>query len=410
MSLEIVIAVVAVALLVQAFFAGAEIALISCDKIKLKTLADSGSQSAKLVMGAFSEIERFVSTTLVGINLALITSTVVMTFYIEKEYGRGSEFYAVLILSPLIVIFGQIVPKAVFQRKRDTAILWAIYPLLVASWIFSPVLIVVNIFTKKLLTLIGNTKSVFVTREELIGVIEGDTTVPKVDYKDRIIKRIFRFSETTVAEIMIPLINVTSLSEEATVRDAVRTINETGHTRIPIYSSGTENITGMLHSFYLIGENPDEKVKSFARPPYYVPEAKYVDELLDEMKEGIAGLAVVIDEYGVAAGIIALEDILEEVVGEIEDEYDKGARLWRKTGEGEYLVNPKMEIDVINDELALGIPESDDYETLGGFLLTQSGAIPRPGDKIKHNGWQYTITKATTRSIDEVRVAQKKKK
>jgi len=410
MSLEIVIAIVAVALLVQAFFAGAEIALISCDKIKLKTLADGGSQSAKLVMGAFSEIERFVSTTLVGINLALITSTVVMTFYIEKEYGRGSEFYAVLILSPLIVIFGQIVPKAVFQRKRDTAILWAIYPLLVASWIFSPVLIVVNIFTKKLLTLIGNTKSVFVTREELIGVIEGDTTVPKVDYKDRIIKRIFRFSETTVAEIMIPLINVTSLSEEATVRDAVRTINETGHTRIPIYSSGTENITGMLHSFYLIGENPDEKVKSFARPPYYVPEAKYVDELLDEMKEGIAGLAVVIDEYGVAAGIIALEDILEEVVGEIEDEYDKGARLWRKTGEGEYLVNPKIEIDVINDELALGIPESDDYETLGGFLLTQSGAIPRPGDKIKHNGWQYTITKATTRSIDEVRVAQKKKK
>jgi CBS domain containing-hemolysin-like protein len=410
MSLEIVIAIVAVSLLVQGFFAGAEIALISCDKIKLKTLADGGSQSAKLVMNAFSEIERFVSTTLVGINLALITSTVVMTLYIEKEYGRGSEFYAVLILAPLIVIFGQIVPKAVFQRKRDTAILWAIYPLLVTSWILSPVLIVVNIFTKKILTLIGNTKSVFVTREELIGVIEGDTTVPKVDYKDRIIKRIFRFSETTVAEIMIPLINVTSLSEEATVRDAIRTINETGHTRIPIYSSRTDNITGMLHSFYLLGENPDEKVKSFARTPYYVPEAKYVDELLDEMKEGIAGLAVVIDEYGSAAGIIALEDILEEVVGEIEDEYDKGARLWRKTGENEYLVNPKIEIDVINDELALGIPESDDYETLGGFLLTQSGAIPTPGEKIKHNGWQYTITRATTRSIDEVRVAQKKKK
>jgi len=410
MSLEIVIAVVAVALLIQGFFAGAEIALISCDKIKLKTLADSGSQSAKLVMGAFSEIERFVSTTLVGINLALITSTVVMTLYIEKEYGRGSEFYAVLILSPLIVIFGQIVPKAVFQRKRDTAILWAIYPLLVASWILSPVLVVVNIFTKKILTLIGNTKSVFVTREELIGVIEGDTNVPKVDYKDRIIKRIFRFSETTVAEIMIPLINVTALSDEATVRDAIRTINETGHTRIPIYSSQVDNITGMLHSFYLLGENPDEKVKSFARTPYYVPEAKYVDELLDEMKEGIAGLAVVIDEYGAAVGIIALEDILEEVVGEIEDEYDKGARLWRKTGENEYLVNPKIEIDVINDELALGIPESEDYETLGGFLLTQSGAIPRPGDKIKHNGWQFTVTKATTRSIDEVRVAQKKKK
>lgn len=410
MSLEIVIVIVAVSLIVQGFFAGSEIALVSCDKIKLKSLADRGSQSAKLVMNAFSEIERFISTTLVGINLALITSTVVMTLYFEKEYGKGSELYAIAILSPLIVIFGQIVPKAVFQRKRDTVILWAIYPLIVASWILYPVLVVVNIFTKKILTLIGSTKSVFVTREELIGVIEGDTTVPRIDYKDRMIKRIFRFSETTVAEIMIPLIHVSALSEEATVRDAIRMINETGHTRIPIYSSRVDNITGMLHSFYLLGESPDEKVKSFARPPYYVPESKFVDELLDEMKEGIAGLAVVVDEYGGAVGIIALEDILEEVVGEIEDEYDKGVKLWRKTGENEYLVNPKIEIDVINDDLALGIPESDDYETLGGFLLTQSGTIPRPGDKIKHEGWQFTVTKATSRSIDEVRVVQKKKK
>lgn len=410
MSLEIVIAIVAVSLVVQGFFAGSEIALVSCDKIKLKSLADGGSQSAKLVMNAFSEIERFISTTLVGINLALITSTVVMTLYFEKEYGKGSELYAVLILSPLIVIFGQIVPKAVFQRRRDTAILWAIYPLIVASWILYPVLAVVSVFTKKILTLIGSTKSVFVTREELIGVIEGDTSVPRIDYKDRMIKRIFRFSETTVAEIMIPLINVSALNEDAAVRDAIRMINETGHTRIPIYSSRVDNITGMLHSFYLLGENPDEKVRSFARPPYYVPESKFVDELLDEMKEGIAGLAVVVDEYGGAVGIIALEDILEEVVGEIEDEYDKGARLWRKTGENEYLVNPKIEIDVINDELALGIPESDDYETLGGFLLMESGTIPRPGDKIRHGGWQFTVTKATSRSIDEVRVVQKKKK
>ena len=409
MSLEKVIAIGAVSLVVQGFFAGSEIALVSCDKIKLKSLADGGSQSAKLVMNAFSEIERFISTTLVGINLALITSTVVMTLYFEKEYGKGSELYAVLILSPLIVIFGQIVPKAVFQRRRDTAILWAIYPLIVASWILYPVLAVVNVFTK-ILTLIGSTKSVFVTREELIGVIEGDTSVPRIDYKDRMIKRIFRFSETTVAEIMIPLINVSALSEDAAVRDAICMINETGHTRIPIYSSRVDNITGMLHSFYLLGENPDEKVRSFARPPYYVPESKFVDELLDEMKEGIAGLAVVVDEYGGAVGIIALEDILEEVVGEIEDEYDKGARLWRKTGENEYLVNPKIEIDVINDELALGIPESDDYETLGGFLLMESGTIPRPGDKIRHGGWQFTVTKATSRSIDEVRVVQKKKK
>jgi CBS domain containing-hemolysin-like protein len=410
LSLELLIVIIALSLLIQGFFAGSEIALISCDKVRMKVLADRGSKSAKLVMSAFSEVERFISTTLVGINLSLITSTIIMTFYIHHRFGSGKEYYTVLILSPLIVIFGQVVPKAVFQKKRDTIILWSIYPLWIASKIFYPILIVVNIFTKKILTLIGSTENTFITREELIGVIEGDTSIPKVDYKERIIKRIFRFSETTVDEIMIPLIHVSALSDEAKVGDAVRMIKETGYSRIPLYSHRVDNITGMLHSFYLIGADPNDRVKNFSRPPFYVPESKLVDELLDEMKEGRAGMAVVVDEYGGAVGVITLEDIIEEIVGEIEDEYDKGIKLWRKIGEGEYLVNPKIEIDVINDDLGLGIPESIDYETLGGFLLSESGSIPKTGDKIKLKNCVFTITKATTRSIDEVKLVITKKK
>ncbi len=410
MSLELLIVIVALSLLIQGFFAGSEIALISCDKVKMKALADRGSKRAQLVMSAFSEIERFISTTLVGINLSLITSTVIMTFYIHHEFGAGKEYYTVLILSPLIVIFGQVVPKAVFQKKRNSIVLWSIYPLWVASQVFYPILIVVNIFTKKILTLIGSTENTFITREELIDVIEGDTSVPKVDYKERIIKRIFRFSETTVDEIMIPLVHVSAINEEAKVGDAVRMMKETGYSRLPVYSHRVDNITGMLHSFYLLGADPNEKVKGIAKPPFYVPESKLVDELLDEMKVGRAGMAVVVDEYGGAVGVIALEDIIEEVVGEIEDEYDKGIKLWRKVGEGEYLVNPKIEIDVINDDLGLGIPESVDYETLGGFLLSESGTIPKTGDKIKVRNSLFTITKATTRSIDEVKLSVKKKK
>ncbi len=410
MSLELLIVIVALSLLIQGFFAGSEIALISCDKVKMKVLADQGSKSAKLVMSAFSEIERFISTTLVGINLSLITSTIIMTFYIHDTLGKGNEYYTVLILSPLIVIFGQVVPKAVFQKKRDTVILWSIYPLWFASKLFYPILIVVNIFTKKILTLVGSTENTYITREELIDVIEGDTSIPTVDYKERIIKRIFRFSETTASEIMIPLIHVSALSDEAKIGDAVRMIKETGYSRIPLYSHRVDNITGMLHSFYLLGADPNEKVKSFSRPPFYVPESKLVDELLDEMKEGRAGMAVVVDEYGGAVGVIALEDIIEEIVGEIEDEYDKGIKLWRKIGDGEYLVNPKIEIDVLNDDLGLGIPESVDYETLSGFLLSEAGSIPKTGDKIKLKNCVFTITRATTRSIDEVKVVITKKK
>lgn len=410
MSLELVVTVIVITLILQGFFAGSEIALISCDKVKMKLLADSGSRGAKLVLVSFSQIERFLSTTLVGINLSLITSTIVLTFYIQDRFGTGAELYTVLILSPLIIIFGQVVPKAVFQKKRNTIILWAIYPLWAATKIFYPILIFVNIFTKKLLTLIGSTENTYITREELINVIEGDTSTPTVDYKERIIKRIFRFSETTVEEIMIPLIQVSALGEDTKIGDAINLIKETGHSRIPIFSERIDNITGMLHSFYLLGADPNEAVKNYAHSPFYVPESKPVDELMDEMKEGKAGMAIVVDEYGGAVGVITLEDILEEVVGEIEDEYDKGIKLWRKTREGEYLINPKIEIEMLNDDLGLGIPESDDYETLSGFLLSEVGSIPKTGDKIKHQNYVFTITKGTTRSIEEVKLTIKKKK
>ena len=340
MSLELVISIIAVSLLLQGFFAGSEIALISCDKVKIKSLADEGSRSAKLVMSSFAKVEQFISTTLVGINLSLITSTIVLTFYIQERFGAGGELYTVLILSPLIIIFGQVVPKAVFQKKRNTIILWAIYPLWFATKVFYPILIFVNIFTRKLLNLIGSTEDTYITREELINVIEGDATTPTVDYKERIIKRIFRFSETTVEEIMIPLVHVSALGEDTKVGDAVKMIKETGHSRIPIYSSRVDDITGILHSFYILGADPNEAVRNYTKPPFYVPESKPVDELLDEMKEGKAGMAVVVDEYGGAVGVITLEDILEEVVGEIEDEYDKGTKLWRKTGVSQYLINP----------------------------------------------------------------------
>lgn len=408
MSLEIVILIILVLLLLQALFAGSEIALISCDKAYIKSLADTGSGKAKMVLESFVEIEKFISTTLVGINLSLITSTVILTFYIHNNYNKGNELYAVLILSPLIVIFGQVVPKAVFQKRRNALVLWVIYPLWFASKIFYPILIVVNIFTARIIKLIGSTENTFITREELISVIEGDVTKPVTDKKKRIIKRIFRFSETSADEIMIPLINVVAIEENSTIEDIIKLINETGHSRIPVYKDRIDNITGIIHSFYLLGATPEQKVKEFAKTPMYVPGSKRVDELMEEMKKGLGGMAIVVDEYGGAVGAVTLEDILEEVVGEIEDEYDKGTKLWRKISANEYLINPKIEIEAINDDLGLAIPEGEgDYETLSGFLFMEAGSIPNVGDTVKFRNLEFTIQKATTRSIEEVRLFKK---
>ncbi|MGH7890269.1 MAG: hemolysin family protein, partial [Thermodesulfobacteriota bacterium] len=324
MSLEFVVIITAVFLLLQAFFAGSEIAIVSCDKIKIRALADGGSKRAKLVLKSFQEIERFISTTLVGINLSLIINTILLTFFMQDRYGHRGELYAILTLSPLIVIFGQVVPKAVFQKRGNTLVLWAIYPLWVVSKIFSPALFLINIFVKGLLKLIGGTENRFITREELLHAIEGDGSKIQRGYREKVIKRIFRFSETTTEEVMIPLIQVSALDENSPVKEAVKMIKETGHSRIPVYSERIDNITGMIYAFDLLAAKPDEPIKNFSQVPFYVPETKAVDELLDEMKKGRSGMAVVVDEYGGAVGVITLEDILEEVVGEIEDEYDKG--------------------------------------------------------------------------------------
>ncbi len=403
MSLEFVVIITAIFLLFQAFFAGTEIALVSCDKIKMRALADGGSNSAKLVLKSFLDIERFISTTLVGINLSLIINTILMTFFMQDRYGHRGEIYAILTLSPLIIIFGQVVPKAVFQKRGNTLVLWTIYPLWVATKIFSPLLFLISIFVKGLLKLIGGTENRFITREELLHVIEGDETKIQRGYREKVIKRIFRFSETTTEEVMIPLIQVCALDENTPVKDAVRTIKETGHSRIPIYHERIDNIIGMLHAFDLLAAKPDDSMKNFSHAPFYVPETKAVDELLDEMKRRRSGMAVVVDEYGGAVGVITIEDILEEVVGEIEDEYDKGIKLWRKVGENEYLINPKIYIDNMNEELGLGIPEGE-YDTLSGFLLSEFDTIPKIGEEIKYKKHSFVVTKASPRSIEEVKL------
>ena len=402
MSIELVILLISLFLILQAFFAGSEIALISCDKIKMRSLADDGSAAAGLVLDAYSKIETFIGTTLIGVNLSLIINTLVLTFYFEETFGQRSGLYTVAVLSPLIVVFGQVVPKAVFESKRNSMVLWIIYPLWVFSRLFYPVLFFVNLFTRGILSRPGKNMS-SITREELEDVMEEDEDKPSSDYKRRVLRRIFGYSETTVGEIMIPLVKVDALERRSTLRDVKRLITQKSHSRIPIFSDRVDNITGILNSFYVLGEQDlDKNVEQYALPPFYVPESKLVNELMDEMKGGRAGMAVVVDEYGGSVGIITLEDIIEEVVGEIEDEYDPGETPWRRLGAGQYLIDPTVEIERLNDGLGLAIPEGEDYETLAGFLLYTHGSIPAPGTVIVFGRKTFTVVSSTPRMISEV--------
>ena len=408
MSIELVILLILLFLILQAFFAGSEIALISCDKIKMRSLAEEGSAAAGMVLDAHSKIESFIGTTLIGVNLSLIINTLVLTFYFEESFGQRSGLYTVAVLSPLIVVFGQVVPKAVFESKRNSIVLWIIYPLWIFSKLFYPVLFFVNLFTRGILSRLGKNMS-SITREELENVMEEDEDKPSSDYKRRVLRRIFGYSETTVGEIMIPLVKVDALEKRSTLRDVRRLIAEKSHSRVPIFSDRVDNITGILNSFYVLGEQDlDNSVEQYALPPFYVPESKLVNELMDEMKGGRAGMAVVVDEYGGSVGIITLEDIIEEVVGEIEDEYDTGETPWRRLGVGQYLIDPTVEIGRLNDGLGLAIPEGEDYETLAGFLLYTHGSIPAPGAVIVFERKTFTVVSSTPRMISEVHLRMEK--
>ncbi|MGI9558685.1 MAG: hemolysin family protein [Thermodesulfobacteriota bacterium] len=404
MTLEATIAVVVFCIALQAFFAGSEIALISCDKIRMKNLAAGGSRPARLVLKSHSDIERFLTTTLAGINISLITSTILLTFYIEENYG-GGELYSVLILSPLVVVFGQVVPKSVFRRKSDTAVLWVIYPLWAASKIFLPLTWVVSIFTRFALRHAGPLTSV--TRGQIMDAIRAHDDDSADSEKRRMLGRVFSFSEVTVGDIMVPLSSVKALDEEATVSEATELVRVSGYTRIPVYKERLDRITGVLHSFFLLGGSaggPGAPAGNYSSPALYVTEKKHANELLEEMKAGGNTMAVVVDEYGVAAGIVTLEDILEEIVGEIEDEHDRGENLWLKTGAGEYLVFPHISIERANEDLAIAIPENKSYETLGGFLLSRFRRIPSEGETLEACGAIFTVESATPRAIKRVRV------
>ena len=219
-------------------------------------------------------------------------------------------------------------------------------------------------------------------------------------------KRIFEFGDTTVKEALVPLVDVIALEKGTEISEAIKKIQDCGFSRIPIYENRIDHLTGVIHAFDLLRATPqDTTIDPFIRKAYYVPETMELDDLLQNMQRHRTQIAIVVDEYGGSLGIVTLEDSLEEIVGEIEDEFDELSEdMYKKLPDGSYRLNARMEIDAINDTLHLNIPEGG-YETLGGFLLSEFRRIPSVGETMEHNGWLFRIEEANDRSITWVRLS-----
>ena len=409
MSIGLTLLIMAICLAVEAFFSGAEIGVVSADRMKLRHEAAQGSRGAALALKMLNKPEWLLSTTLVGTNIAVVANTTMATALAIHLFGERYSWLAIVIVAPLIWIFGEIVAKSVFQQRADVITPKAVYLLRAASFLFSPILAVFSFLTRVLAKLLGggSASNPFTLREEIaammeMSAVEGD--IPPMER--RMIRRVFNFGETTAGDIMVPLIDVVGVAGDASCGGARRLAVDHAHKRLPVYEERVDRIVGTLNVLDLLREDPESPIAPHIRETRFVPRSTSVEKLLSDIRKGSGFMAVIVDEFGGAEGIVMLEDILEVIVGELEDEFDlpQSASAWiRKLGERDYLVEARIRIDRLEEQLEIELPAGD-YDTLAGFLIETAKAIPPAGTVIQHKGISFTVERVTMPTILEVRI------
>ena len=397
---------VIVALILEAFFSGSEIGMIAINRIRMQQKADEGNPAAKKILGLMQNPEKLFSTTSLGTNMAMVTSSAVVTAYLVSHLGRAGEWAAVLIMTPVILFFGEIVPKMIFQNQPNSTMLVMVNPLSFFFKLFSPV---INFFTytSSILTNMivgqGEISEKTLSRDQIRQVMSLDSQAVNLDLAERkMIHKIFNFGEISVEQCMVPLIHISAISDTATIKEVLAIANESGFSRLPVFHERMYNLIGIVNTFDLIDKPEDDSpITDLVRPAYYVPPNKKIDDLLRELQQGGLHMAIVVDEYGGCVGIVTIEDLLEEIVGEIEDEYDKPEKGYEHYADGGFLIEADMEINVINDTLNLDLPTGD-YETLAGLAIHHLEKLPNSGEQVTVNGYRLTIKEAGKRKIQSI--------
>ena len=402
--------------LAQAFFVAAEVALSACDRNRLRARAAAGKGTAVRAERMLAVPQITLATTLVGANLALLVA--VLAVATELAIRDQAVLWAPLIVVPPMLVLGHLVPKAIVQVHADSLVDAIATPLRLASFVLRPLVVVVGAFAA-LLTRITRTdrKKAFVTRDELALLIESEPTTdkPEISADEReMIANVFELSSFDVGELMVPLSEVTALPDDASIVEAAAEVADKQHSRMPIYQGRVDNVVGIVHVFDLLQAavarpGPDQTVAKLAHPPIYVPVTMKASELLVQLQQEQQHLAIVVDEYGGAVGICTIEDMLEIIVGEIDDEYDTEPSPIKTEKPGVWRIEARTSVARLNAELDLGLPESEDYETIAGLLIDRFRRIPDKGEIGTYGQVTIEIVAANDRAIEAVRVTKKKK-
>lgn len=388
-------------IVVYAFFAASEISFTSADRIKIRYWAFIGRADAKFTRNFLDNPLKFLSTVLVGQSIATIATSVIASEFFLLKYHALGDTLSVIIVTFTILIFGEIIPKSIAGKfpTRLSLILSRIHALL--YYLLYPIIQIANISSRGLLSLLGvrATPNKIGLRREEIGLACGKA----LKLREAImISKLLGFSEKSVKEVMIPRHRILAAPMDTSFEEILNIIEKSGFSRIPIYRENIDDIAGIVVAKDLLAKKKVQ-IKRIIHPCSFVPEVQRISTLFEDMRKKGTNLAIVKDEYGETVGLITMEDILEELFGEIRDEYDVLEESVEKIGDKVYLVRGDTRIEDIENEIAIRLPRGP-YETIGGLILNTIGKIPHSGIKLTVNGAQLTVISMIRKRIEKIRL------
>lgn len=401
MTLEI-IGLIAL-LLLSGFFSSSEFAYVVSNKLKIELRARKNNYAAKYAQYFINNPKTFFSTILISNNVINIAFASLITIFLAEIYNF-SELGILLISTTLILLFGELIPKYVAREFADILILIASIPIRIISIILLPLVK----FTDSVSTLLVREDSLsddytdIIHRDEIHSLIEEGSVAGSVDEEDSdVIKNIIDLGDQKVYEAMTPRTDIVGISLDTPVQEVLLTFMESGYSKLPVYEDNLDNIKGVIHVYDMF-KNPKD-LNEIIREVNFVPETKKSLDMLREFLDKRVSFIIVVDEFGGTAGILTVEDIIEEMFGEIRDEYDDDPNVCKKIDNNTFVLSGKIEIDHLNEEYEINIPDGD-YETIAGYITSKIGRIPTKGEKIKIDNYHFLILHASKIKINLVKM------
>lgn len=404
------LAVLVLLLILSAFFSSAETALTTANQIRIHSLAKEGNKRAAIVEKIISNSSKMLSAVLIGNNIVNISASSLATVFAQRLFGNYAVSIATGILTVLVLIFGEIIPKTLatmFSEKLALLYSPVIYFLM---WLFTPVIFIINKLSMFLLLLlhIDTTKrGAVITETELRTMVDVSHKEGVIETEERkMINNVFDFGDAEAKDVMVPRIDMAMADVNSSFDDLIDLFQKERFTRIPIYENSTDNVIGIINmkDLLLYDKKEDFNVRNFLRKAFYTYESKKLSELMREMKKTSVNTIIVLDEYGVTVGLITIEDLLEEIVGDIRDEYDtEEDDEFKKISDTEYSIEGQMKIDDLNEHLNLNLG-SENYDSVGGIIIENLDRIPSAGDSVLLGNIRLTVQKLDNKRIDRINV------